>query len=84
MPPAFSARVRDFSEALADLPLGAADSSDADATVVYQDACHLLHAQRIRQQPRDVLKAIPGVDAGRDEGRRPLLRQRRHLQPDPA
>jgi glycolate oxidase iron-sulfur subunit len=57
---AFSARVRDFSEAVAALspePPG----RPTQASVTYQDACHLLHAQRIRQQPRDVLKAIPGV-----------------------
>jgi glycolate oxidase iron-sulfur subunit len=57
----FSARVRDFSEALADLPL-APPTRPMPTRVVYQDACHLLHAQRIRQQPRDVLKAIPGVE----------------------
>jgi len=32
-----------------------------DAVVAYQDACHLQHAQRIRQQPRDLLKLIPGI-----------------------
>ena len=57
---AFSARVRDLSEAIAALPIQ--DSAPTlQAKVVYQDACHLLHAQRVRQQPRDVLKAIPGV-----------------------
>src|SRR4029450_5382321 len=29
--------------------------------VVYQDACHLLHAQRISRQPRDLLRRIPGL-----------------------
>jgi glycolate oxidase iron-sulfur subunit len=28
-------------------------------TVTYQDACHLAHAQRIREQPRSLLKSIP-------------------------
>ena len=27
--------------------------------MAYHDACHLAHGQRIRQQPRDLLKAIP-------------------------
>ena len=57
---AFSARVRDFSEAIAALPLEAAPRA-VNTKVVYQDACHLLHAQRIRQQPRDVLARVPGV-----------------------
>jgi glycolate oxidase iron-sulfur subunit len=29
--------------------------------VTYQDACHLAHAQRIKQQPRQLLRAIPGL-----------------------
>jgi glycolate oxidase iron-sulfur subunit len=32
-----------------------------DATVTYQDSCHLLHAQRIREAPRQVLRSIPGL-----------------------
>jgi glycolate oxidase iron-sulfur subunit len=28
----------------------------------YHDACHLAHAQRIRQQPRDLLRGIPGLE----------------------
>jgi glycolate oxidase iron-sulfur subunit len=30
--------------------------------VAYQDACHLAHAQGVRQQPRDLLATIPGVE----------------------
>jgi len=56
----FSARVRDLSEAVAALP-PEATSGSINVKVAYQDACHLLHAQRIRQQPRDVLQRIPGV-----------------------
>lgn len=33
----------------------------AKATLTYHDACHLSHGQRIRQQPRDLLGAIPGL-----------------------
>ncbi|MCC6176914.1 MAG: (Fe-S)-binding protein [Chloroflexi bacterium] len=57
---AFSARVRDLSEALADLPLPT-PARPFPVTVTYQDACHLLHAQRIRQQPREVLQRVPGL-----------------------
>ena len=32
------------------------------AIATYHDACHLLHAQRIREAPLRVLAAIPGVD----------------------
>jgi glycolate oxidase iron-sulfur subunit len=30
--------------------------------VAYQDACHLAHAQLVQRQPRDLLRAIPGLD----------------------
>jgi len=57
---AFSARVRDVTELLAEtcwdgrlkpLPL----------TVTYHEACHLAHAQGIRSEPRAVLGQIPGL-----------------------
>ncbi len=35
--------------------------SDRPLTLVYQDACHLLHGQKISVQPRQVLRQIPGV-----------------------
>jgi glycolate oxidase iron-sulfur subunit len=30
-------------------------------TLVYQDACHMLHGQQISIQPRQLLRQIPGV-----------------------
>ncbi|HVM61666.1 MAG TPA: (Fe-S)-binding protein [Verrucomicrobiae bacterium] len=30
--------------------------------VTYHEACHLVHGQRISQQPREMLRAIPGVE----------------------
>ena len=33
-----------------------------ERTAVYHDACHLAHAQQIRQQPRDLLGMIPGLN----------------------
>jgi glycolate oxidase iron-sulfur subunit len=56
---AFSNRVRDFSEVLAEHP--PEPKRRLDAKVVYQDACHLLHAQRVSRQPRDLLHRIPGL-----------------------
>jgi glycolate oxidase iron-sulfur subunit len=57
---ALSARVRDFSEFLAELG-PAAPRSELKLTVAYHDACHLGHAQRITLQPRGLLRAIPGL-----------------------
>ncbi|PYN11341.1 MAG: hypothetical protein DME05_24660, partial [Candidatus Rokuibacteriota bacterium] len=54
----FAARVRDVIEVLAgaELPLGR-----LDLTVTYHDACHLAHGQRVRQEPRELLRRIPGL-----------------------
>jgi glycolate oxidase iron-sulfur subunit len=57
---AFSARVRDFSEVLSAEAL--AVRKGMPMKVVYQDACHLLHAQRISRQPRDLLRSIDGLE----------------------
>ena len=58
---AFSAKVRDISELLAELgPV--AERNPIDARVAYHDACHLAHAQGVRAQPRAVLGEIPRLD----------------------
>jgi glycolate oxidase iron-sulfur subunit len=58
---AFSAKVRDISELLADLE-PVAPRHPIEARVAYHDACHLAHGQRIRLQPRAVLRTIPGLE----------------------
>lgn len=58
---AFSARVRDVTEQLAELGPPRTERQPLALTVVYQDACHLAHAQGIRQAPRDLIASIPGV-----------------------
>ncbi|HEY2596657.1 MAG TPA: (Fe-S)-binding protein, partial [Chloroflexota bacterium] len=56
----FVARVKDVSEFLAGrTPVR--PPRELDLTLAIQDACHLLHAQRISAQPRALLRAIPGV-----------------------
>jgi len=59
--PALKGRVKDLSEWLAEVGLPPPDR-EVKLRVTYQDACHLAHAQRIRKQPRDLIRAIPGVD----------------------
>jgi glycolate oxidase iron-sulfur subunit len=49
---AFSARVRDLAEALDLAPRPLRFLPPAGETVVYQDACHLRHAQGISESPR--------------------------------
>jgi glycolate oxidase iron-sulfur subunit len=57
----FSARVRDISEVLADAQPVAARGA-VPLRVAYHDACHLRHAQRIKDQPRRLLRSIPGLE----------------------
>jgi glycolate oxidase iron-sulfur subunit len=66
---AFSSRVRDISEVLATAGLPAATRPLASATdpskplrIGYHDPCHLAHAQKVRNEPRRLLRAIPGVE----------------------
>jgi glycolate oxidase iron-sulfur subunit len=59
---AFASRVRDVSEVVSDLGEPRAPRHPLRGTVVYHDACHLAHAQGVRAQPRELLRAIPGLD----------------------
>ena len=58
---AFSKNVRDVTEFLAALGLSAPLQA-IPVRVTYQDSCHLLHGQKIREAPRQLLRAIPGLD----------------------
>jgi glycolate oxidase iron-sulfur subunit len=56
-----SGKVRDLAEFLAELgPV--ARRHPLPVTAAYHDACHLAHAQRITRQPRELLRAIPGLN----------------------
>jgi glycolate oxidase iron-sulfur subunit len=58
---AFAAKVRDINEYLTSLTPRATRHPLA-LKVAYHDACHLAHAQRIRSQPRELLRGIPGLE----------------------
>jgi glycolate oxidase iron-sulfur subunit len=57
----FTARVKDVSEFLAGIEL-VPPRRPVNMRVTYQDACHLVHGQGIRNQPRTLLRAIPGLE----------------------
>jgi Fe-S oxidoreductase len=59
----FSQRVKDISEFLVNLPFEPPEGT-VQATVTYQDSCHLAHAQRITTEPRQILASIPGLTLG--------------------
>ncbi len=63
---AFSQRVRDLNELLAGLELPPLQPLTMRLT--YHDACHLVHAQGIREQPRQLLRQVPGVELIEMEG----------------
>lgn len=56
----FKSLMRDVTEFLAGIELNR-EMSPVNATVTYQDSCHLAHGQKIRKAPRQLLAAIPGV-----------------------
>jgi glycolate oxidase iron-sulfur subunit len=58
---ALSKKTRDVTEFLASIGLSA-QLNPVPARVTYQDSCHLLHGQKIREAPRRLLRAIPGLE----------------------
>lgn len=61
---AVAAKTKDLSEFLAGIGLDVNGSSRryaAGKRVTYHDACHLVHAQKVSEQPRKLIKAVPDV-----------------------
>lgn len=56
-----SGMVKDVHEFLVGLPFDP-PKARLDYRVTYQDSCHLANPQRITDQPRALLRSIPGVD----------------------
>ncbi|MGA8074395.1 MAG: (Fe-S)-binding protein [Candidatus Acidiferrales bacterium] len=57
----FSGRVRDITEFLDQLGL-VVPMREVSLRVTIQDSCHLVHGQKIREAPRRLLRAIPGIE----------------------
>ena len=58
---AFRGKVQDVTEFLAGQGLSS-KLKPLNVRVTYQDSCHLLHGQKVREAPRQLLRAIPGVE----------------------
>lgn len=56
----FRAKMRDVTEFLDALGL-VAPMRETRLRVTYQDSCHLAHGQKIREAPRKLIRAIPGI-----------------------
>ena len=57
----FTSKMRDVTEFLAGLGI-TAPLKPVPLRVTYQDSCHMLHGQKIREAPRQLIRAIPGVE----------------------
>jgi len=57
----FVAKVKDITEFLDEIGIRRPEKA-IRAVVTYQDSCHLAHGQKIRQAPRNLIAAIPGVE----------------------
>jgi glycolate oxidase iron-sulfur subunit len=57
----FAGKVKDISEFLATIELNR-EMGEVRKRVTYQDPCHLVHGQGVRAQPRELLRAIPGLE----------------------
>lgn len=57
----FAAKVQDISVFLDQLEIENPPALSAPLTVAYHDACHLAHAQGVRDAPRRLLAAIPNL-----------------------
>lgn len=57
----FAGRVQDVSVFLDGLGLESPPALEEPLKIAYHDACHLGHAQGVRDAPRRLLQAIPGV-----------------------
>jgi len=53
--------VKDIHEWLAQIGISEPLRKSGEIPVTYHEACHLCHGQKITSQPRQVLKAIPGL-----------------------
>jgi glycolate oxidase iron-sulfur subunit len=59
--PDLKGKVKDLTEWLIEVGLPE-PKRDVRVRVTYQDACHLAHAQRIKKEPRDLIRSLPGID----------------------
>ncbi len=64
----FSSKVKDIAEFLVSTRIYDRLKTPLKGRVGYDDPCHLIHGQRVRSEPRKLLKAIPGIQFVEVEG----------------
>lgn len=65
---AFSSKVKDIAEFLASTRIFDRLKTRVEQRVGYDDPCHLIHGQGVKNEPRKLLKAIPGINLVEVEG----------------
>jgi glycolate oxidase iron-sulfur subunit len=63
-----SSKVKDIAEFLASTRIVDRLKKPLNQRVGYDDPCHLIHGQGIKTEPRNLLKAIPGINFVEIEG----------------
>ena len=58
----FRGLIKDVSEFLIEQGIRTEGLKAINKSVTYHEPCHLCHAQGITKQPRDLIKAIPGIE----------------------
>jgi glycolate oxidase iron-sulfur subunit len=58
----FRAKIRDISEFLEEVGIRTEDLRPVTLSVTYHEPCHLVHGQGLSGPPRQVIRAIPGVE----------------------
>lgn len=57
----WDAKVKDVHEWLAQITIRNPQSAICNQVVTYHESCHLTHGQKVVSQPRELLRAIPGL-----------------------
>ncbi|MDA0710681.1 MAG: (Fe-S)-binding protein [bacterium] len=58
----WSEKVKDIHEFLVDIGFRAPTQNGGSGVVTYHASCHLAHGQKVKTQPVQILKSIPGLD----------------------
>ncbi len=58
----WSEKVKDIHEFLAEIDFRAPRAGCGKTQVTYHESCHLKHGQKVAEPPRQILRAIPGLE----------------------
>jgi glycolate dehydrogenase iron-sulfur subunit len=58
----FSKKVKDISEFLSENMPEKNNLAEVNECITYHDPCHLVHTQKVSEEPREILNSIPGLE----------------------